>query len=231
MRKSLNWISLTEKVLINTMSPNSYGLTVCDSKLKDALKGSDLLILDGLYFGLAPLLLSGIKINRITGWDAFVHFSQKMNEVRGRVFFLGSSAETLKKIAKRYAFDYPSTSIGFHAPPFTNEFSAEENSMMVKAVNAFRPDVLFVALTAPKQEKWSYEHKAELDAHIICTVGNVFDWYAGTAKRPGKIWIDLGLEWLVRIFLRPEIFRRNIRNQLVFFWRLLLALLRIKAFE
>ncbi len=227
----LNTVPLNGKVLINTISPNSYGLALKDGKTKEALKRSDILILDGLYFGLAPLLLRRMKVRRITGWDAFTFFSKKMDELKGRVFFLGSSSDTLMKIKRRYSAEYPNTAIDYYSPPFAKEFSEQENARIVTAVNAFHPDVLFVAMTAPKQEKWSYENKDRLNAHVICTVGNVFDWYAGNSKRPGKIWIDLGLEWLIRIFLRPEIFRRNIGNQLLFFWHLFLALLRIKAFD
>lgn len=63
------------------------------------------------------------------------------------------------------------------------------------------------------------------------TIGNVFDWYAGNSKRPAKIWIDLRLEWLVRIFLRPEIFKRNTGNQLKFLRDLFLHITYIKRIK
>ena len=75
---------------------------------------------------------------------------------------------------------------------------------MVRAVNAFQPDVLFIGMTAPKQEKWAHEHKHLLQAKIICSIGAVFDFYAGTVQRPAKIWIDLGLEWFVRLLHEPK---------------------------
>lgn len=99
---------------------------------------------------------------------------------------------------------------------------------MIQAINNFEPDVLFIGMTAPKQEKWAYEHKDFVNARIISTIGNVFDWYAGNSKRPSKIWINLRLEWLARIFMRPEIFRRNTGNQLKFLRDVFLHITHIK---
>jgi N-acetylglucosaminyldiphosphoundecaprenol N-acetyl-beta-D-mannosaminyltransferase len=75
---------------------------------------------------------------------------------------------------------------------------------MISAVNSFGPDVLFVGMTAPKQEKWSYLHKNQLTAKIICPIGAVFDFYAETIKRPSKFWIDLRLEWFIRLVKEPK---------------------------
>ena len=79
-----------------------------------------------------------------------------------------------------------------------------DNQQMITAVNAFMPDVLFVGMTAPKQEKWSFTNKAALDAKIICSIGAVFDFYAGTVVRPHPFWIKLRLEWFVRLLKEPK---------------------------
>jgi N-acetylglucosaminyldiphosphoundecaprenol N-acetyl-beta-D-mannosaminyltransferase len=217
--------------LINTISPNSYGLAVKDSKVKEALQNSNILILDGLYFGWVALFKDGIRINRITGWDAFQYFSNELNKDKGKVFFLGSTNETLKKIVERYKQEYPNIEIGTYSPPFKDNFSEEDNIKMHEAVNAFKPDVIFVGMTAPKQEVWSYQNKDKLNTKVICSIGNVFDWYAGNSVRPSVFWQKIGMEWLIRIFLRPEIFRRNIGNQMLFFWHLFLNLIYLKKIE
>ncbi len=59
-------------------------------------------------------------------------------------------------------------------------------------------------MTAPKQEKWTFEHKDMLDAKVICSIGAVFDFYAGTVERPSQFWINAGLEWLVRLVNEPN---------------------------
>jgi N-acetylglucosaminyldiphosphoundecaprenol N-acetyl-beta-D-mannosaminyltransferase len=222
--RSLDFIPLDKKYVINTISPNSYGISARDGEMDNALKNSDYLTLDGVYFGWLPLIKFGQRLKRITGWDSFRHFSARMQQRKGRVFFLGSSAETLQKIKSRYKTDYPDVETGCYSPPYKSEFSQEDNKAMHEAVNAFAPDVLFVGLTAPKQEKWSVGNKDFLNVHIIATIGNVFDWYAGNQKRPGIFWQKIGMEWLIRILYRPEVFRRNIRNQMIFFSHLFIML-------
>ena len=81
---------------------------------------------------------------------------------------------------------------------------------MISAVNSFAPDALFVGMTAPKQEKWVHEHRDRLNAPLICPVGAVFDFYAGTVRRSGEFWIRMGLEWLPRLIREPKrLWRRN----------------------
>ena len=231
VRKDLSSIDLDHKYLINTISPNSFGISLKDADMKAALQGADYLTLDGLYFGIAPLLLKGKVPKRISGWDCFVYFSKLMNNVKGRVFFMGSSEQTLKKISQRYHAEYPDITIGTYSPPFKPEFDETDMQKMYDAINAFKPDVVFVGLTAPKQEKWGYRAKPNISAHIICAIGNVFDWYAGNSKRPPKFWRVIGLEWFIRIFYRPEILKRNLANQMRFFWYLLLIILKIKKYD
>jgi len=220
-----------KQFLINTISPNSYGLAVKNPIVKEALQKSDLLILDGLYFGWAALFKQGIKINRIAGWDAFVYFSNVLNQDKGSVFFIGSSENTLQKIKDRYHTDYPNVKVGTYSPPFKPEFSEDDNKIIRKEINDFKPDVVFVGMTAPKQEVWSYKNKEFLNTKIICSIGNVFDWYAGNSNRPSVFWQKAGMEWLARIIMRPEVFRRNIGNQMLFFRHLVLNILHLKKIE
>jgi N-acetylglucosaminyldiphosphoundecaprenol N-acetyl-beta-D-mannosaminyltransferase len=71
-------------------------------------------------------------------------------------------------------------------------------------VNAFQPEVLFVGMTAPKQEKWAYQFHSALEVRITCCIGAVFDFYAGTMRRPSQLWINLGLEWFGRLISEPK---------------------------
>ena len=81
---------------------------------------------------------------------------------------------------------------------------------MVDAVNAARPDVLWVGMTAPKQEKWIFRNREKLLVPCIGAVGAVFDFYAGTKRRSPAIWQKLGLEWLHRLLQEPSrMWRRN----------------------
>lgn len=216
--------------VINTMSPNSYGVATKDPKFKKALRASDYLVLDGVYFAIASLLLQGKNIRRNQGPDVFYHFINRLNEQKGKAFFLGSSVTSLQKIKDRANVEYPNIRIEYFSPPFKAEFSMEENTAMVEKINKFKPDILFVGMTCPKQEKWAIQHRPQLNVGLVICIGNVFDWFAGTQKSIHPFWFLIRLGWFVRIFLRPEVFRRNIGNQMLFFWHLILIFLKIKRY-
>ncbi|OKS86391.1 WecB/TagA/CpsF family glycosyltransferase [Mucilaginibacter polytrichastri] len=191
-------------ILVNTLNQYSYCIANVDSEFKESLQKSDILLADGIGVVAASRLLTGKKITKIAGADLHQFLLNDLNRNSGSCFYLGASQETLTKIKDKLAVEYPNIKVGFFAPPFKEQFSDEDNSAMVSAVNTFNPDVLFVGMTAPKQEKWAYKHKPQLNANIICTIGAVFDFYAGTVKRPNKIWINMGLEWFVRLVHEPK---------------------------
>jgi len=224
-------INSTPAKVINTISPNSYGISTKDEEFCKALKKSDYLMLDGVYFAFASILLQGKNIKRNQGPDIFKHFVKRCEAAKSKVFFLGSTVKTLEKIKERLAREYPDIVAGFYSPPFKKEFTIDEDDQIIEIVNEFRPDILFVGMTCPKQEKWSVKNQAQIKAGLIISIGNVFDWYAGTQKEIKPVWYKLRLAWLVRIFLRPEIFRRNIGNQMKFFSDVILLSLRLKKFN
>ncbi len=217
--------------VLNTISPNSYGVSTKDEEFERALKASDYLVLDGVYFSFASLLLQGKNIKRNQGPDVFDHFIHRLNEQHGKAFFLGSSESTLQKIKDRAKNEYPNIRIETFSPPFKPEFSKQDNKSIIESINAFNPDILFVGMSCPKQEKWAIEHRKRVNCGLAVCIGNVFDWYARNQKSIHPIWFSLRLGWLIRIILRPEIFRRNIGNQLLFFWHIILIFLKIKKYD
>ena len=214
--------------VINTISPNSYGVATKDKAFDNALKRTDYLVLDGIYFAFAALLLKrqGIKPNQ--GPDVFYHFMNRLGTKGGRVFFLGSTENTLALMEKRTKREYSGITCKSFSPPFKAEFDEADDDAMVSRINDFCPDVLFVGMTCPKQEKWAIRNREKLCNCLVICIGNVFDWYAGTQKPIPRIWFKLGLAWFARIFMRPEIFKRNIGNQMLFFWHVILIFLKIK---
>jgi N-acetylglucosaminyldiphosphoundecaprenol N-acetyl-beta-D-mannosaminyltransferase len=216
------------RVINCSISPNNYALATKDAEFKTVLQKTDYLVLDGVYFALASIFLLGKNIKKNQGPDVYKHFITRLDETSGKAFFLGSSETVLQKIKDRIGQEYPRVSVGTFSPPFKSQFSAEDNAAMVSKINDFKPDIVFVGMTAPKQEKWALQNRDQLNSNLVISIGNVFDWYAGTQKAIHPFWFKIRLGWLVRIFLRPEVFRRNIGNQMLFFWHLLLIMLRIK---
>lgn len=194
----------SSKTLINTINQYSFCIAEKDAAFKKALKQSDVLLPDGMAIVAAVQLLSSTKIKKIAGADIHHFLLDDLNKKGGSCFYLGSSESTLLKITTRLSIESPNIKVGTFSPPFKSEFSNDDNQQMIAAVNAFQPDVLFVGMTAPKQEKWSFVHKAQLDAKIICSIGAVFDFYAGTIVRPHPFWIQLRLEWFIRLIKEPK---------------------------
>ena len=201
------------KILINTINVHSYNTAQKDEVFAEALCKGDYLIPDGAHLVKACRWLKAKSqpALRIAGWDLFIFEMERLEgrckrkNVRGKVMFLGSSEEVLALIRERAAVDYPHLDIITYSPPFKPEFSDEENQAMIGAVNRADPDLLWISMTAPKQEKWLYEHWNELDidCHVGC-IGAVFDFYAGTIKRAPQWWLDHSLEWLYRLLKEPK---------------------------
>lgn len=214
---SLDRLPLKSKLLVSTINQYSYCIAEEDAHFKTALLESDVILPDGIGIVLASKWLKKGSIKKIAGADFHEYQLKRLNKINGSCFYLGASNETLKKIQIRLQKEYPNVKIGSYSPPYKVNFTEEDNIKMLEAVNAFEPDVLFVGMTAPKQEKWSHKHKDTINAKIICSIGAVFDFYAGTVKRPNKIWRSLGLEWLGRLLKEPKrMFRRYIYYGVIF---------------
>lgn len=204
-------LPLDEKAIINTINPHSYCLAKNDLEFKNSLKSSDFLLPDGIGIVWAIKILEGRHVNKIAGFDMFLHLLHHLEITNGSCFFLGSSNKTLDFIHNRIAKDFPSVSVDSFSPPYKNDFTIEDSTEMCLRINKFNPDVLFVGMTAPKQEKWVYRNRDFVNTKIICSIGAVFDFYAGTVKRPSEFWINLGLEWLPRFLKEPiRLAKRNL---------------------
>lgn len=195
------------KLLINTINAFSYDNARKDVLFSEALQKGDVLIPDGISIVKACRFLNAKSQpkERIAGWDLFVYEMEKLNRVGGRVMFLGSSDAVLNLIRQRVAEKYPKIEVDTYSPPYKPEFSDEENEAMISAINHSNPDLLWIGMTAPKQEKWAYTHLDRLDVHChIGTIGAVFDFFAGTVKRAPERWQRVGLEWLYRLLSEPR---------------------------
>lgn len=207
--KSLNQINFNNHRIINTINPHSYCVALKDVDFRNALKNSDILLPDGIGIVWAEKFLNDNSIKKIAGYDLFLFLMNKLNNENGSVFFLGASCTTLEKIRRKALINYPNISLASYSPPYKSNFSEMDSNLMCEKVNSFKPDVLFVGMTAPKQEKWVYHNKSKLNVNTICSIGAVFDFYAGNIERAPKFLVGLGLEWLHRSFKSYRLFRRN----------------------
>ena len=205
--------------VVDTLNPHSFILARKDIIFHDALESADLLIPDGVGIKYAAWLLARKNIEKIAGSDLHEIIINSLEKRGGSCFYLGSSEETLNKIRQRIAKEHPSVRVGTFSPPFKKLFSEKENREIINVVNTFAPNVLFVGMTAPKQEKWVHKNREKINVPLICSIGAVFDFYAGTVRRSGKFWIRMGLEWLPRLIREPHrLWKRNFVSTPLFLW-------------
>lgn len=200
----LNGFTFNTKLIVNTLNQYSYVITKQDPAFRKALINSDILLPDGVAIVAASAFLGGQRIRKIAGHDIHVHLLKELEKREGKCFYLGSTDKTLKSIKTRLKTEYPNIHIESYSPPYKEKFSTLESQKMIALINEFQPEVLFVGMTAPKQEKWVEEFRHQLDVKVICSIGAVFDYYAGTVKRASTFWINLGLEWFVRFIKEPK---------------------------
>ncbi len=199
-----------QKTIINTINPHSYCEAKKDVVFAHALSHSDVLLPDGVGIVWAAKILKGEKILKIAGADIHQRLLEVANANHQKIFYLGAAQNTLSLIEARIKNEYPNIKVASFSPPYKPVFSEEDSEKMIKAVNDFEPEVLFVGMTAPKQEKWVHAHKDRLKVDVITSIGAVFDFYAGTVERSSDFWINLGLEWLPRLVQEPRrLFYRN----------------------
>lgn len=227
-KASLASIDLNKVKVISTINPHSYCISKKDKAFETALKNADVLLPDGIGIVLAAKILNKEHIQKIAGYDLFMHLMAHLNTTKGSCFFLGASNETLEKITEKVTVEYPNVSVHTYSPPYKTQFSEADSKLMYEQVNTVKPDVLFVGMTAPKQEKWVDSFKDHLDANIICSIGAVFDFYAGDVKRSSPFWISLGLEWLPRFLKEPK---RLAERNLISTPKFLLEILSHKLFN
>ena len=239
------------KLLINTVNAHSYNTARKDSLFAEALTNGDVLIPDGVSIVKACKWIKAKSQpkERIAGWDLFAFEMEKLeresvkcemlnvklegnnstlnNEhstLKKTVMFMGSSQKVLDLIVKRAAEVYPHLEVVTYSPPYKPEFSDEDNKAIIDAINAANPDLLWIGMTAPKQEKWTYSHWEELNIHChVGTIGAVFDFFAGTVERAPIWWQEHGLEWLYRLMKEPKrMWRRYIIGNALFLWNIAL---------
>ncbi len=224
------------KLLINTINAHSYNTAQNDRLFAEALTKGDVLIPDGVSIVKAcrRIKAKSQPVERIAGWDLFSFEMDKLERrsaeqiendkdaSRLKVMFMGSSQKVLDLIEKRMAVEYPHLDVATYSPPYKPEFSVEDNDAIIRAINDANPDLLWIGMTAPKQEKWTYSHWNELKIHChVGTIGAVFDFFAGTVDRAPAWWQDHGLEWLYRLLKEPRrMWRRYIIGNVKFVWNI-----------
>lgn len=180
------------------------------SHVMDVYNAADIVMCDGVPVQWASGFLGTPLKERLTGFDFFPHFIKHCAEQNYSVYFLGAKDGVAHQLAEKYQLLYPSIRIaGYSTPPFAAVFSKEQNDVICEDINAANPDVLFVSLTAPKQDIWIHKHLDQINVKLALGVGAAFDAEAGSLQRAPIVMQRMGLEWLYRFIQEPRrMFRR-----------------------
>ena len=210
------------KFLIDTVNTHSFVLAQQDTDFARALLDADALLPDGSYIVKAGrwLKMKNAPQEKIAGTDLFLYEMENLERRGGVCLFVGSSEAVLQRIREKAAETYPHIRVETYSPPYKHVFSDEDSQAMIAAIRATDPDLLWIGITAPKQEKWLHDHWEHLPIHCHTgAIGAVFDFFAGTVGRAPDWWLRHDLEWLYRFFKEPRrIWRRIFVSGPRFLW-------------
>lgn len=197
-----------------------------DPEIKEVLNGASGVFADGMGTAGALKYLGYMFKDRVRGTDLMLRLCDYANKNHLKIFLYGNTQETLEKLSKKLKKMFPELIIaGYISPPF-RELSKGEDEADIHKINEADPDILFVSLGAPKQEKWMAAHKGRIKA-VQLGVGAAFDYIAGNLKEAPDWMKRHCLEWFYRMFQQPKktIYRMSLLPEFLIrlfiqkFWR------------
>lgn len=203
-----------------------------DPQLRAILNSADLWVPDGI----APVAVARLRgcrhTERVPGAELMQAFFERADERGYRSFFYGDSDETLQALRRRLERDYPGHTVaGVYSPPF-RELTPEEDERHVRMINEARPDVLWVGLGMPKQDRWIYEHADRLQVPVAVGVGAAFRFLSGHVKRAPQWMGNCGLEWAYRLWREPrKCWRRSLVQGPQFVAHVALELAGLRSYD
>ncbi len=215
------WRRHRERHYVTLTPPHSVLMCYRDLELKEATTAADLTLPDGVGIILAAELLRYPHSGRVTGPTLMLKLCDWGRGKGLRHFFYGGSLGVADLLADRLSRQFPGLSVaGSYCPPF-RRLDSEEDAQVIGYINSCAPDIVWVGLGSPKQEKWMREHRGKISAAALIGVGAAFDFHSGRAKW-APYWIrKMGIEWAYRLAMEPKrMWRRNV-NSFVFLAKIL----------
>lgn len=193
----------SEPELTAVYTPNSEIVESAshDPELKKLISSAEIIIPDGIGLVYASKIVGHPLKERVTGIDFLESIIAYLEQNGKSVYFFGSKPGVAERAAEKIREKYPALIV---AGTHDGYFKPEEEPAIVEEINRSGADFLCVALGAPKQEKFIYDHKTELNAHGAIGVGGSLDVWSGDLKRAPEFYQKHGLEWLYRLLQQPS---------------------------
>ena len=176
-----------------------------DPGMKEALVDATITVPDGMPIVWAANMLGEHLPNRVYGPELMRRYCERSVEREHRVWLYGGRDQgALVQLALSLRQKHPGIKIvGGYSPPF-RALTAEEDDAIAEQINQSRPDVLWVGIGVPKQEKWMVRMRPRLEVPVMCAVGAAFDFHAGRVSQAPHWMQERGLEWTYRIAQEPR---------------------------
>jgi N-acetylglucosaminyldiphosphoundecaprenol N-acetyl-beta-D-mannosaminyltransferase len=226
------WIAQRDRQYVCVSGIHGVMESQRDARLRGIHNAAGMVTPDGM-----PLVwLSRLKgfpfVERVYGPDLLLAFCERSVTAGYRHFFYGGAPGVAERLIQRLRARFPGLRIvGSYSPPF-RPLTPVESEMVVQMINAAEPDVVWVGLGTPKQERWMSEHRNCLAAPVFVGVGAAFDFHAGLKPQAPRWMQHSGLEWLFRLWKEPRrLWRRYLRNNPLFVWQILLQSLGVRQYR
>jgi N-acetylglucosaminyldiphosphoundecaprenol N-acetyl-beta-D-mannosaminyltransferase len=225
-----SWIERREARYVCVTPAHSLMDAYRDEAFRRILNHSGMTTPDGMAVVWLLKLYGQRQVTRVYGPDLLLAVCRRSVESGWRHFFYGGEAGVAERLAATLEQRFPGLQVaGTYSPPF-GALSPEEDARVVAQLNAARPDVIWVGLSSPKQERWMAEHRERLDAPVLVGVGAAFDFLSGRKPQAPRWMQRAGLEWLFRFSHEPRRLWPRYRQYPLFVWLALMQLTGIKKF-
>jgi N-acetylglucosaminyldiphosphoundecaprenol N-acetyl-beta-D-mannosaminyltransferase len=221
-----DWIARREAHYVCITGVHGVMESQRDPELRRIHNAAGLVTPDGMPLVWLSRLMGFRAVERVYGPDLMLALCARSADKGYRHFFYGGAPGVCERLAERLQSHFPGLQVaGADAPPF-RPLTPEEDQATVRRINALRPDIVWIGLSTPKQERWMAAHIGRLNAPVLIGVGAAFDFHAGL-KRQAPRWMQRsGLEWLFRLMTEPRrLWRRYLVNNPWFLWLVLLQAL------
>jgi N-acetylglucosaminyldiphosphoundecaprenol N-acetyl-beta-D-mannosaminyltransferase len=225
------WIATKDRQYVCVSGIHGVMESHRDPALRDIHNAAGMVVPDGMPLVWLSRLRGFRDVERVYGPDLMLACCERSRTTGFRHFFYGGGSGVPELLSARLQARFPGLSVaGAFSPPF-RALTPAEDAELVDRINTARPDIVWVGLGTPKQERWMAEHRAALDAAVLIGVGAAFDFHAGL-KRQAPRWMQRsGLEWLFRLLAEPRrLWRRYLRNNPLFVWHVMLQALRLREY-
>jgi N-acetylglucosaminyldiphosphoundecaprenol N-acetyl-beta-D-mannosaminyltransferase len=211
------WVELRERQYLCVTGVHGVMESQRDEALRQIHNRSGLTVPDGMPLVWCAHQAGAEHVRRVYGPDLMLAVLERAAERGWSSYFYGGAPGVPEDLADAMSRRFPGLRVaGAESPPF-RELTADESAQMVARINAAAPDLVWVGLSTPKQERWMSAYRAALDAPALFGVGAAFDFHTGRVRQAPAWMQQRGLEWAFRLGVEPRrLWRRYLRNNPAF---------------